>query len=225
MKNLLFCLVLISVISCKPEKNTTEPNQTTVEQNSGLQTDSHEMSVNAEKRLAWQKPDLVINRLGDLEGKVIADIGAGTGYFTFRLAAKAGKVIALDIDPNMIDLIELFRANLDEEMRDRIETRVVTPDDPKLEASEVDVAIIINTIGYIEDRVTYLKNLRNSIKDGGIVMIVDFKLKRIPGNIATDPEHRVSILDMENDLTKAGYHGVYSDDTSLDYQYIILASR
>lgn len=225
MKNLSVFLILFTMLACRPETNNVQPDQSTSQTQPGVQSDSREMNENAEKRLAWQKPDLVINKLGDLNDKVIADIGAGTGYFTFRLATKASKVIALDIDPNMIDLIELFRSNLDKAMQERIETRVVSPNDPKLGFSEVDIAIIINTIGYIEDRETYLRNLRQSIKEDGMLMIVDFKLKRIPGNIAADPAYRVSILDMEEALTSAGYHSVFTDDTSLDYQYIILASR
>lgn len=62
----------------------------------------------------WQKPDLVLNTLGNLENKVVADIGAGTGYFSFRLAMRAKKVIAIDIDKDVLDTIGQYTARLPE---------------------------------------------------------------------------------------------------------------
>jgi len=176
-----------------------------------------------QKRYAWQKPELVIRSLGDIEDKIIADIGAGTGYFTFRLVRSAKQVIAVDIDRDMIDLVELFRSNLDSTEQAKIVTRLATPEDPKLAKDEVDVAMIINTIGYIEDRPSYLDNLHNSLKPGGLLFIVDFKMKMIPDDIAPSADYRVSLLELEEDLQAAGYSAINTDDTSLDYQYIVKA--
>ena len=172
-------------------------------------------------RFAWQKPSFVIEQLGDIQGKVIADIGAGTGYFTFRLLKNAEKVIAVDIDQNMLDLIDVFRENLDSLDQNRVETRMATNDDPGLNKEEIDAAIIINTIGFIKDRRTYMINLKNALKEGGEVTIVDFKMKRIPEDIATDIEFRVSILELENLLTDIGYEIIGIDDISLNYQYLM----
>ena len=176
-------------------------------------------------RFAWQKPSIVIDKLGDLSGKTVADIGAGTGYFTFRFAQNAEKVIAIDIDPDMLEMIEVFRENLDSTIQQRIETRLSTSDDSKLWPEEADVAVIINTIGYIGNRVTYLRELRRRIKSDGLLLIVDFKLKRIPEEFAPPPESRVNIIELEEILMASGYEMVETDDTSLDYQYIILARR
>ncbi len=178
-----------------------------------------------EGRYAWQKPALVVEQLGDLEGKVIADIGAGTGYFAFRLINKAKKVIAVDIDADMINLIEIFRDNLDSLQQSKITTRLATADSPNLMEDEVDIALIINTIGYIDDRRAYLDNLRSVIKAEGEVIIVDFKMKRIPDNIAPPVEYRVSLLELENILSESGYKNISTDDRSLDYQYIVKATR
>ncbi|MEL6122214.1 MAG: class I SAM-dependent methyltransferase [Bacteroidota bacterium] len=177
----------------------------------------------SEGRFAWQKPTLVIEKLGDLNGKTIADIGAGTGYFTFRMSSEADKVIAIDIDPDMIELINIFSNNLDSLQRSRIETRLAVADNPRLAIHEVDKAIIINTIGYIQDKKAYLRTLKRGIKPDGTIMIVDFKMKRIPADIAPAPANRVSILDIENMLVEDGYTDIKTDDRSLDYQYIITA--
>ena len=182
-------------------------------------------SLKDEGRYAWQKPALVVDQLGDLEGKVIADIGAGTGYFAFRLINKAKKVIAVDIDPDMLSLIEIFRDNLDSLQRSKISTRLAAPDSPNLNDEEVDIVLIINTIGFIDDRRDYLENLRSVITPGGEIVIVDFKMKRIPDNIATPVEYRVSLLELENMLEQSGYKNIATDDRSLDYQYIVKATR
>lgn len=176
-------------------------------------------------RVAWQKPELIINKLGDLTGKTIADIGAGTGYFTFRLVRKADKVIAIDIDQDMIDVMEVFRENLDSIQNTRLDIRLALPDNPKLENEEVDVVLIINTIAYIEDRKTYLANLMSSLKDDGKIMIVDYKMKRIPGDIAPSVEDRLTMLEIEDVLDEVGYTNIKTDDRSLDYQYIITATK
>lgn len=218
-----FCLSILC-LACKndtsPPPEPEELTQTTETHPTGNQAMDTE-----EGRFAWQKPELVIQKLGDIQGKIIADIGAGTGYFTFRLIRKAEKVIAVDIDPNMIELIEIFRENLDTLQQARIETRLASPASPNLGEEEIDIAIIINTIGYIEDRKTYLQNLRKSLKTNGEIMIVDFKMKRIPDNIAPAARYRVNILELENLLDEIGFQLIVTDDRSLDYQFILKARK
>ncbi|MEO6759557.1 MAG: DUF1698 domain-containing protein, partial [Saprospiraceae bacterium] len=104
----------------------------------------------------WQKPDMVISLLGDLENKTVADIGAGTGYFTFRLVPKAKKVIGIDIDRRFIDFLDSVQVRLPQRYRDRIETRLATPEDPLLKPEEVNAVMIVNTYAYIDDRIHYL---------------------------------------------------------------------
>ncbi len=221
---IIYLLIVAVILGCSDSGSqspkevdlVTDKSDSAVVGNTGQREDG-------DRRLAWQKPDLVIGKLGDLNDKVVADIGAGTGYFTFRPVNRAKKVIAVDIDTNSIRWIESFRQSMDSTLQTKVETRLVLPDDPRLSPNEVDVVIIINTIGYIKDRLTYLRNLKKSIVPGGLLMVVDFKIKRIQGNIAPPPERRVSILDLENDLESAGYFLLETDDTSLDYQYIVLA--
>ena len=69
-------------------------------------------SFENEDRSAWQKPDEVIALLGDLNGKTVMDIGAGSGYFTFRMAAKGARVIAADVDQRFLDFITEKRKQL-----------------------------------------------------------------------------------------------------------------
>jgi len=174
-------------------------------------------------RSSWQKPDLVIQKLGNIEGKKIADIGAGTGYFSYRLAYAGAEVIAIDVDPDMISLMDGFITNLPKDISSKVETRLAKFDDPLLFTAEIDAAIIINTITYIEDKIAYLKILKNGLKEG-YVMIVDYK--KIPIDISAPPlEERISSSEIQKILSDAGYKEIEVDDTTLEYQYIITGSK
>ena len=130
------------------------------------------------KREEWQKPELVVRKLGDLSEKTIADIGAGTGYFSFRLAKKAKKVIALDLDQRFLDYIDTKNKSLTEELP--IETRMASPKDPNLILGEADIVLIVNTYHHIENRIEYFSKMRNKIGQDIALVIVDFKKEEMP---------------------------------------------
>jgi ubiquinone/menaquinone biosynthesis C-methylase UbiE len=173
-------------------------------------------------RDAWQKPRIVIDKLGDIDSKVIADIGAGTGYFTFRMALRNASIIAVEIDPVMIELIETFKLNLPNSICNQIQTRKGTVDSPLLKDNEVDIAVIINTITYLKNPEVYLKEVLKAIKPGGKVMIVDFKPVPL-GSGVEEPNKKMKPESVVTLLTKAGFINIDTDKTSLEYQYIILA--
>lgn len=176
-------------------------------------------------RSAWQKPSLVINKLGDLSGKTIADIGAGTGYFAFRLAFKAEKVIAVEIDESLIDLMEGIKVNLPAEMQKHFQTRLATLDNAQLKKEEVDVIVVINTITYIEEKAAYLKSLYDGLKAGGKIFVLDYKDISIPLDDIPKQSERLSTDDLAQALTRAGFKEVDIDIESLDYQYMVTANK
>lgn len=175
-------------------------------------------------RAIWQKPGLVIEKLGDISDKTIADIGAGTGYFSLRLSKKAKKVIAIEIEPTLINYIDSSKVSLPDSLKSRLETRLALPDNPKLAKDEVDIILIINTVAYIEDLPNYLNTLKQGLKKGGKVMIIDYKMKRLPIN-APPKSERVYLDVIEDMMVDAGYEVIQTDDTSLDFQYIIQAIK
>jgi len=138
----IFSLLLLAsllLLGCKEqEKQVVED---VVQSDSVTQEEFIPIKQNENKdRDVWQKPNTIIDLLGDLSEKTVADIGAGTGYFTFRLALKAEKVIAIDIEERFLEIINTFKRNLPAELQDRIETRLATPSDPLLKVLRLQTA-------------------------------------------------------------------------------------
>ena len=200
-------------------EDPVEPVPTNEEAGSGLTED-----YSNTYREIWQKPDLVLQLLGGLKGKSVADIGAGSGFFTFRMVESADKVIAIDVDPrftNYLDSVKVRR--LPESQQPKLETRLTTPDSPALQKEEVDVVVIVNTFMYIENHVDYLKRLKKGLKEGGKLLIIDFKKKRTP--VGPPGDLRQPLFVIENELYEAGYKNIVTNDTALDYQYIVIAEK
>lgn len=173
----------------------------------------------------WHSPRLLIQQLGDLENKTVANIGAGPyGYFSFELADEAKKVIAIDIDPKAIRFIDSTRLLiLPPSLQNRLETRLVTPDNPNLRFEEVDVITVRETYAYLPNKIQYLKKLKQGMKDSGKLLIVDFKMRELPSG--PPQSEKVPLYQVERDLKEAGYKIVLVDDRSFDYQYMVIAMK
>jgi ubiquinone/menaquinone biosynthesis C-methylase UbiE len=170
-------------------------------------------------RAEWQKPEAVLNSLQPLKGKTVADIGAGTGYFAFRFAQEAAKVIAIDIDQRFLDHIREKKET--EGSGANLETRLTTPDSPGLKPQEADVVVIVNTFHHIENRVEYLKKLKEGLRPDGVLVILDFKKEKTPPGPPV--ELRLSPEQVQSELTAAGFTILSADGEMLPYQYLIRA--
>lgn len=179
-------------------------------------------SDNGPERVIWQKPELVVNLLGDLKNQTVADIGAGTGFFTFRLLQKADRVIASDIDTASLHLMQILSKKLDTSISEKLKIVVASEDDPSLGKDKVDVAFISNTYMYLTNRGKYLQNLKKYLKPNARLMIIDYKKKNLP--FGPPASQKIDLSQVENELTDAGYKILLSDDISLDYQYIVIAT-
>jgi 2-polyprenyl-3-methyl-5-hydroxy-6-metoxy-1,4-benzoquinol methylase len=185
------------------------------------QADFHDLVAHFEDpaRAQWQKPGEVIASLGPLDGKTVADIGAGTGYFAFPLAKRAAKVIAIDIDQRFLDYIEQKKGT--QKVGANVETRITAPDSPGLKPGEADLVLIVDTYHHIENRIDYLKKLKKDLAKGGVLVIVDFKKEKTPPGPPV--ELRIAQESVESELESAGFTVVSTDRALLPYQYIIKA--
>jgi ubiquinone/menaquinone biosynthesis C-methylase UbiE len=185
------------------------------------QSDFHQLVTRFEDpaRAKWQKPAEVIASLGPLEGKTVADIGAGTGYFAFPVPKKAAKVIAIDIDQRFLNYIQDKKQT--QKIGANIETRLTAPDSPGLKTGEADVVLIVDTYHHIENRIEYFKKLKRELRKGGLLVIIDFKKENTPVGPAV--ELRVAQAQVESELKSAGFTIISPDRELLPYQYIIKA--
>ena len=169
----------------------------------------------------WQKPDRVIAAMGSLKGKTIAEIGSGTGYFTFRLAQTADRVIAADVDERFLDYIKNKKQQYPK-LAGKIETLKIPYSSPDLPENKFDKVLIVNTYHHINDRVKYFTVLNKKMGKGAELYIVDFK----KGTPVGPPDHiKLTAEQITNELRKAGFASVSTDSKTLDYQYIIKALK
>jgi arsenite methyltransferase len=173
------------------------------------------------KRDEWQKPDAVIQALSFKEGQVVADIGAGSGYFTLRLAravGQKGRVFAVDVDEGMLDYLH---QRLDKEKIQNVQVLHVPAHDPLLIDGSLDLAFVCNTYHHLEARDVYLRKLRKALKPGGRLVIVDFyKKEGIP--VGPPLAMRLGEETVKKELQEAGLQ-VTEQLTFLPYQYILIA--
>ncbi len=225
----LACFLILGLLfACKPAGTSTHQAEKSPEVRHEAEPSSKgfdELSsdyYDTQNRVIWQKPNLVISLLGNLRGKTVADIGAGTGFFAFRIANNGAKVIAVDIDPRAIAWMESEKKRYPADVQALLETRLADPDNPRLKPDEVDVILMVNTYIYLNDRVAYFKNLRRDLRKNAQVIIIDFKKQETP--IGPGLDERIAMNTVQGELIQAGYTISMADDHSLEYQYIITAN-
>lgn len=166
-------------------------------------------------RDAWQKPHEVIQALALRPDEVIADIGAGTGYFSRRFARHAGKVLAVDVDPKLLE-----RAR--QGAPPNLETVLAAPDDPKLPAAAVDTIFFCNVLHHIANRPAYYPKLARALKPGGRIVIVEFYKRPLP--VGPPPAMKLTEEEVAAELKAAGFARTKSFDM-LPHQYFLVFER
>jgi predicted methyltransferase len=170
-------------------------------------------------RNAWQKPQEVVAALGLKPGMIVADLGAGTGYFEPHLAkavAPRGMVLAIDTEPEMV-------RHLGERARQAglagVLPVLALPDDPFLPRGSVDLVLIVDTYHHIDDRLQYFGRLREGLAPGGRVAVIDFHKRPLP--VGPPPEHKLERSFVVNEMRAAGWT-LAGEPTFLPYQYFLI---
>jgi arsenite methyltransferase len=170
----------------------------------------------------WQQPQKLIGALNIQPGAVIADLGSGSGYFTFRLAeavGAGGKVYAVDIDPDMIGLVT--KTAKEKSIRN-IEPILAKPDNPLLPKAAVDLIFTSNTYHHIDDRIRYFSNLRQFLRPGGRIAIIEFDRR---GWLQGLLRHYTPSEFIEREMEQAGYTLQQSFDFLDRQSFLIFAPR
>jgi cyclopropane fatty-acyl-phospholipid synthase-like methyltransferase len=170
------------------------------------------------ERDAYQQPDKVVAWLGKLKGKTIMDIGAGSGYFSVRLAAAGARVIAADVNDEFQAFVQ---RRIAENKLANIRTRKIPYDSPGLEPAEVDMVLMVNTYHHIDNRTDYFAQVRKGTKAKGSLVIIDFFKTDLP--VGPGKDHKTSIDEVITELRQAGYTKFDVDVSLLPYQYLIKA--
>jgi arsenite methyltransferase len=168
-----------------------------------------------------QKPAQVIEALALKPGMYVADLGAGSGYFTRRFVeavTETGKVYVIDIEPEALKYVEDSLVHMHRSFE--AEFILARPDNPKIPLESVDVVFICNTYHHLENRGEYFKNVKSSLKPSGRVAIVDFYHDDRSGEVGFPKHHLVSRETVIEEMTAAGYH-LAREHTFLPRQYFL----
>jgi len=171
------------------------------------------------QRDAYQKPHEVLTALSLKPGEVIADIGAGSGYFTFPIAhhlGPEGKVYAVDVSSDMI-------LHLNRRIRDLKTTNVVSvladPDDPLLPEQSVNRFFICDVWHHVENPSKYLGMIKKVLKPGGQVIMIDFQKKELP--FGPPMEMKMAREDLIKQMESNGFR-LAKEHSFLPYQYFLV---
>ncbi len=179
------------------------------------------------KRDAWQHPEAVMDALGIKPGSVVADVGCGGGYFTFRLAERVGpqgKVYAEDIDWKRIRDLDM---RLHKEPLAQVQTLFGKADDPHLPAESLDVILVVDTYHEMDEHEAMLKAMYQALKPGGLLGVIDRKGKAGQPRSSYHKEHHIPPEIVQEEITGGGFQFLRREfapqppDSSLEYFFLV----
>lgn len=164
----------------------------------------------------WQKPHEVIQALGLKPDSIVADIGAGTGYFATRLAhmVTQGTVYGVDTEPDMVKYLSDRAKKLDLQNLVALQGKSDSPQLPK----KVDLVVFVDVFHHVENRPAYLKMIRASLNANGRIAVIDF---RMDSPIGPPKEGRIAPDQVKAELKNAGF-SLIEDLNFLPNQYFLI---
>jgi predicted methyltransferase len=175
-------------------------------------------------RAAWQKPELIMDALRIAEKATVADVGAGSGFFTVRLAVRVGPngvVYAEDIQQPMLESI---KRRVSREGLNNVITRLGTDTDTNLPKRALDAVLVVDVYQEVEEeasRIRLLRHLADTLKPNGRIGIVNYKPGE--GGPGPDPQRRLERAVVEEEVKAAGLRVL--DSATLPFQYLLVVGR
>ena len=169
-----------------------------------------------------ENPDLAMRLIRVQRGQTVADLGAGSGYYTRRLAravGDAGKVYAVDIQQGMLDLLQVNLAR--EKVRNVIPV-LSTPDDPRLPANAIDMILLVDVYHEFGQPQTMLQRMKTALKTGGRLVLLEFRGE--DPDVPIRPEHKMTKAQVKLEVEAEGFKQwrVYDD---LPQQHLIIFTK
>jgi SAM-dependent methyltransferase len=155
------------------------------------------------ERESEEAPDAALDAIGIAKGSTVADVGAGAGYITWRLAERvgpAGKVYANDIQPEML---ELLRKNMNQRKLANVETVLGAIDDPKLPPARMDLVILVDVYHEFSEPQKMLRHIRQSLKPDGRLVLLEYRAE--DPNVPIRPEHKMTVAQVRAELEPEGF--------------------
>ncbi len=174
------------------------------------------------ERDAEEQPNRALDAIGVAPGMVVADVGAGSGYMTVRLAARvgpSGRVFANDLQPEMLKLLS---TRLDREGISNVTLVQGTVDDPRLPAGAIDLILMVDVYHELSEPQKMLARMRDALKPDGRLVLLEYR-KEDPA-IPIRPEHKMSVAEARLELEAEGFTLAKVDDV-LPRQHILIFAK
>ncbi len=171
------------------------------------------------EREAREQPDRVLDLLGIDAGSTVADVGAGTGYFTTRLAARvgaSGQVIATEVQPEMKQLLD---GRLAGRGIRNVRTVLAGTDDAALPAACCDVVLMVDVYHELADPPAVMAGVRAALRPAGRLVLVEYKSE--DPSIPIKDEHRMALPQIQRELTSLGFTFVTSHEELPDQRVVV----
>jgi SAM-dependent methyltransferase len=155
------------------------------------------------EREAEEQPDRALDLIGIAPGTTAADVGAGNGYITWRMARRAGptgKVYAVDIQPEMLDQL---RRNMRERMLQNVEPVLGAIDDPKLPPNALDLIVLVDVYHEFSEPQKMLRGMRAALKPDGRLVLLEYRAE--DPDVPIRPEHKMTVQQVKAELEPEGF--------------------
>jgi ubiquinone/menaquinone biosynthesis C-methylase UbiE len=173
-------------------------------------------------REAEERPDQALDELKIGKGWTVADVGAGVGYMSWRLAARVGsggKVYANDIQPGML---ELLKKNMQERNITNVVPILGEPDDPKLPTGQMDLVLLVDVYHEFNQPEKMLRHIRESLKADGRMVLLEYRAE--DPNVPIVPLHKMTVAQVKAEIEPEGFRLDKVIET-LPRQHIIIFRR
>ena len=174
------------------------------------------------ERVNEEEPDIALDELKLEKGSTVADVGAGSGYMTVKMASRVGptgKVYANDIQPEMLALL---RQRLAKEHVTNVETVPGTFDDPRLPAGAIDLILLVDVYHEFSQPQLMLRHMREALKSGGRLVLLEYR-KEDP-SVPIKPDHKMSVAEAKLEVEAEGFT-LTKVDPVLPRQHILIFTK